>query len=408
MPCHVVTHASVGESKVAHAAIVRKVDARHKLAAPGASKVSRICTFHCRIRPELSVGDPSPAYDNMLHLSPGLLASFLVIDVHDPDELGRDSSVSRRFPRSNNAHRYRLRHRLPGRTTDVLTRLAMRMAGDLMPAYVADRHATEVEIVQPGVDRICVSTMLTGSLELRTMDGRSFQAIGNHGLVLRGDPGTRFHSSDGNARFNVWVDATRVERTLAAFLDTPRVRPLAFQPGLDLSIGTGASLLRLMRWLADELAQPDGLASNPLALDSFTDMWVHALLHGVPHSLTEAMGRRHHGTAVPRHIKRAEEFMRENVARPVCLTDVAAAAGCSLRTLHAAFRRFRATTPLAALHGIRLEAVRTMLEAGIGTLQPMDVARLHGFTHPGRFKAAYVRRFGVPPAVGHRREAEGS
>jgi AraC-like DNA-binding protein len=344
----------------------------------------------------------------MLHLPPGLLTDFLVIDVHDPDEMGRDSSVSCRFPRSNNAHRYRLRHRLPVRTTDVLTRLAMRTESDLMPAYVADRYATEVEIVQPGVDRICVSTMLTGSLELRTTGGQSVQAIRSHGLVLRGDPGTRFLCSDGNARFNLWVDGARVDRTLAAFLDTPLSRPLEFQPGLDLSTGPGASLLRLMRWLADELAQPDGLASNPLALDSFTDMWVHALLHGVPHSLMGTMDRRHHGAAVPRHIKRAEEFMRENVARPVCLTDVAAAAGCSLRTLHAAFRQFRDTTPLAALHGIRLEAVRSMLETGIGTLKPMDVARLYGFTHPGRFKAAYLRRFGVPPAVARRRGTAGS
>jgi transcriptional regulator GlxA family with amidase domain len=119
------------------------------------------------------------------------------------------------------------------------------------------------------------------------------------------------------------------------------------------------------------------------------------------------MRRRHHGAAVPRHIKRAEEFMRENVTRSVCLNDVAAAAGCSLRTLHAAFRQFRETTPLTALQDIRLEAVRSMLETGLGALQPMDIARLHGFTHPGRFKTAYLRRFGVPPAVARRRGGGG-
>ena len=338
-----------------------------------------------------------PAHSTMIHLPPGLLSSFLVIDVSDPDELGEDSAVSRRFPRSNSAHRYRLRRRLPPRTDGVLTRLAMRPAGDLVAAYVADRHATEVEIVQPGFDRFCVSVMLTGSLVLQPAGGSVVQAVRNHGLVLRGEPGTRFQSSDGNARFNLWVDTSRVENTLAAFLGGPLPRRLVFQPGVDLSTGRVASLARLMGLLGHELAQPDGMAANPLALNSFTDLWVHTMLHGLPHSLGDAMHQRHHGAAVPRHVKRAEDFMREHAARAMNLADVAAAAGCSLRTLHAAFRRFRDTTPLAALHGIRLDAARAMLETGGGALRPADVARLYGFSHPGRFKAAYVRRFGVPP-----------
>lgn len=333
----------------------------------------------------------------MIPLPSGLLSSFLVIDVHDPDELGEDSAVSRRFPRSNSAHRYRLRRRPPARTDGVLTRLAMRPAGDLLAAYVADRHATEVEIVEPGLDRFCVSALLAGSLDLRLAGGRVVQGARSHGLVLRGEPGLRFHGSDGNARFNLWVDARRVENTLAAFLGGPLPRPLAFEPVVDLSAGRAASLARLMGLFGHELAQPDGLAAHPLALHSFTDLWVHTMLHALPHNLGDAMDRRHHGAPVPRHVKRAEDFMREHAARAMNLTDVAAAAGCSLRTLHAAFRRFRDTTPLAALHGIRLDAARAMLETGGGALRPAEVARLYGFSHPGRFKAAYARRFGVPP-----------
>jgi AraC-like DNA-binding protein len=43
----------------------------------------------------------------------------------------------------------------------------------------------------------------------------------------------------------------------------------------------------------------------------------------------------------------------------------AAAAGCSIRTLNAVFRQFRETTPLAALHTIRLEAVRAELKHSV-------------------------------------------
>ncbi|KQP15090.1 helix-turn-helix transcriptional regulator [Pseudorhodoferax sp. Leaf267] len=339
----------------------------------------------------------------MIQLPAGLLQTFLVIDVHDPHELGADSGVSRRFPSNNNTHRYRLHRGLTARGAPErgswLTRLAMRPVGDLLAAYVADRHATDVEIVAPGFDRFCVSAILGQSLTLRTAAGEEVQAAGRRGLVLRGEPGTSFVSSDGNARFNLWVSAQRVETMLAALLGHVLVRPLVFAPCADLSAGPGASVLRLMTLFAHELAQSDGLAANPLALNSFTDLWVQTLLHGLPHNHQDALAARHHGGPVPRHIKRAEDFMQSHAAQPIALADIAAAAGCSLRTLHLAFRRFRDTTPLAALHAMRLDAVRALLESGGDQLRPAEVARLYGFSHPGRFKAAYLRRFGVAPGA---------
>ncbi len=47
--------------------------------------------------------------------------------------------------------------------------------------------------------------------------------------------------------------------------------------------------------------------------------------------------------------------------KPVTMADVAAAAGCGTRTLLNVFRRFRETTPLAAMHDIRLQHARAAL-----------------------------------------------
>lgn len=337
----------------------------------------------------------------MLDLSPHLLDRFLVIDVHDPDELAHDSAVSRRFPSSNNSHRYRLAHR-PVKSSrsngaQALMRLAMCPVGDLMAAYVADRHPAQVEIAGPGIDQFCLSVMLAGTITLRTPARAPVQSGGPRGLVLRGEPGHAFETSEGNARFNLWVQASRVESTLVSLLGRPLAEPLRFEPGVDLSEGAGASLLRLIDFLARDLARPDGVAGNPLALGSFTDLWVQTLLQGLPHNYREALSSRHHPSPVPGHVKRAEAFMRANVSRAVTLTEVAEAAGCSLRTLHGAFRRFRDITPLAALHGIRLDAAKAVLEAEPGRFRPAEVARRHGFTNAGRFRTAYLRRFGVAP-----------
>jgi transcriptional regulator GlxA family with amidase domain len=108
---------------------------------------------------------------------------------------------------------------------------------------------------------------------------------------------------------------------------------------------------------------------------------------------------------------RGEEFMRANSAKPIRIAEVAVAAGCSVCNLNGVFRRFRGTTPLTALHAIRLDAVREALLAGgtgtgtgTGTVaSAAAVARRHGFTNLARFATAYRRRFGdVPSETAHR------
>lgn len=344
----------------------------------------------------------------MIHLPPNLLDGFQVFDVHDPDELGPDSVVSRRFPSNNNAHRYRLidARGLTRSASDAaapLARLSMRHAGDLLVGLICERYATDIGIAEPGPDAFLVSTVVHGALTLQTPGAQSVAATGHWGLVLRGEPGTRLRSSDDNVRLNVWVKAPRVERTLAALLGRELSHRLEFQPAMDFRSGGGASLRRLVQLLVLELAQPDGMAANALAWSSFTDLWIHSLLRSLPHNHREAMASLRHAAPVPGHVKRAEDFMREHSGRPVHLSEIAAAAGCSLRTLHAAFRSFRDTTPLAAFQRIRLEAVRAWLEAGGPALRAAEVARAFGFTNAGRFKAAYLRRFGVPPSGMRRR-----
>lgn len=340
----------------------------------------------------------------MIPIDPRLLSSFTVFDVDDPGEMDTASRVSRRFPSSNNANTYVLRDRglllrPPG--DGPLTRLAMRPVDDLLAAYVSDRHGTEVGIVGAGTDRFCLTTMLAGEMELRTgATGTRALARPGHGLLYRGEPGTGLVTSDGNARFNLWIEAERVERALHGLLGGPERGPLVFAPAVDWSSGLGASLHAMLQLFTAELARPDGLASNAVALRSFTDALVQTMLQGLPHSLSERL-RHPRADPVPRHLRRAEEHMHAHADRAMGLQDVADAAGCSLRALHDAFRRFRGLTPLAALHGIRLDRVRAELARGEAPV--MDTARRFGFTNRGRFVLAYARRFGEPPPGARRR-----
>lgn len=96
--------------------------------------------------------------------------------------------------------------------------------------------------------------------------------------------------------------------------------------------------------------------------------------------------------------------MRANAAVALRMEQVANAAGCSVRTLGAVYRRFRDTTPLAALHAIRLDQAREALSRDAADGSIIEVARRFGFTNSGRFNAAYSRRFGERPKETIRRQ----
>jgi transcriptional regulator GlxA family with amidase domain len=71
-------------------------------------------------------------------------------------------------------------------------------------------------------------------------------------------------------------------------------------------------------------------------------------------------------------------------------------AGVSARRLQEAFREHLGTTPMEYLRSVRLDRVHAELRCGAGGVT--ETAHRWGFTHLGRFAAAYRERFGVLPS----------
>jgi transcriptional regulator GlxA family with amidase domain len=90
--------------------------------------------------------------------------------------------------------------------------------------------------------------------------------------------------------------------------------------------------------------------------------------------------------------------MHANAGTPLSIVEIAEAAGCSVRSLQIAFRRFRGTTPMGVLQQARLEQARTeMLRAG-QTESLARIASAHGFSSPTRFAQSFRRKYGVYPS----------
>jgi AraC family ethanolamine operon transcriptional activator len=97
-------------------------------------------------------------------------------------------------------------------------------------------------------------------------------------------------------------------------------------------------------------------------------------------------------------VRRAQDYMQANRARPLSVLDLCRELGVSERTLRYAFQEVRGTSPMAYFQAVRLNAVRQELRAAAATASVHEIAQRWGFGHTGEFAAAYRRLFGELPS----------
>lgn len=331
-------------------------------------------------------------------IDPSRLAKFTVVQATDPAELDGFSRVSDRFAAPSRMYKYRLQDRALWRMrlAQPIFGLATRSAGSVLASLGASRFATEVAVEGDADDYFGFTTMLSGQVSL-IHSGQQTTGSQGQGLAYRSRAGTQLLIGDASLRTNVFLKVAEVEGALEHVLDERLRRPLDFSPLVDWGVGLAASLKAQLDFLIHEFQRPDGIADNPVALASMTDLLTTLVLRAVPHNYADRLTTGPAG-AVPAYVRRAEDFMRANCAEPIRMAQVAAAAGCSVRTLQAVFRQFRDKTALGALHEIRLEEVRRALSLGVPEAAVATVARRYGFTNASRFATAFRRRFGEAPS----------
>ncbi|MFG3259182.1 AraC family transcriptional regulator [Streptomyces sp. NPDC048172] len=149
--------------------------------------------------------------------------------------------------------------------------------------------------------------------------------------------------------------------------------------------------------LADELAGPHATLGRPSVAERLGSALLTTMLHVAPHQYAEALANP--AAPAPRQVKRAVEAMEADPAHPFTATELARAAGVSVRSLQRAFQSQYGMTPLAFLRRLRLERARQDLAQpqAPGTTVA-DIALRWGFLHPSRFAARYRERYGTLPS----------
>jgi AraC-like DNA-binding protein len=98
--------------------------------------------------------------------------------------------------------------------------------------------------------------------------------------------------------------------------------------------------------------------------------------------------------------RRVRDLLEDQYRDPIPMEKICRELGVSLRTVHRSFREYLDITPMQYLRILRLDKARRDLVAGDPSVDSVtELALNSGFTHLGRFSAAYRAHFGESPSA---------
>lgn len=253
------------------------------------------------------------------------------------------------------------------------------------------RYGAPIWMEIPSIGNLCILQILLAGESTIVQSSNEFVATPGTISVLSSGCSFRKHLTwDAEQLLVCFSDALLSSAALAAFprsTHRPRFSP---QP---ISASSVPMLSGILAAMTEEIDVGSPNLSSPPVSKQMADLVVSLMLRGLPND-----GQDSSSPAVPQCIRRAENYMTENSKRDISLTDIANAAGASVRTLCVNFRRFRRTTPMIRLRQIRLDDAKARLATGAKNITVTSVAAECGWHHLGRFAKEYRNRFGELPS----------
>ncbi len=319
--------------------------------------------------------------------------------VYHPDELVSGAFMEG-FPAAYRCYRYEVRDRRSLQFSDAspLGMFGSVNFGACALSFVSDQVGMQIDIDAPGVPAYGIIRLERGTMG-RLAPGESSPSVGtaDTGLIARGLPGARMLTSGETARLNIWISASSLESRLEVLLEGALHRPLLFEPTFPWDSEAGRSIDALMGYVRGELSRPDSLLSRQVGAGAIEDMLADMLLQGLRHNHSDLLQHRR-SPLLPSHLRRAEDYLRSHLELPLRLADLAAASGCSIRSLQEGFSSHFGATPTAMLLRLRLEQARADLGRQDQPSSVQAIATRYGFSNPGRFARQYRAAFGELPS----------
>lgn len=174
---------------------------------------------------------------------------------------------------------------------------------------------------------------------------------------------------------------------------------LHLSTGIDLTKPEGRALKRAVHYAIREMDGELGELNNPISLTNLENYLLTQFLTLHPSRFTELAESPPERRVMPRHIKRALDYVHSHAHEKITLEELAVYAGCSYRSLQNQFAKVLGMSPMEYLRDVRLAGVRDdLLNEDNQQLTVSEIGKRWGFIHMGRLSRMYRNKFGVLPS----------
>jgi AraC-like DNA-binding protein len=245
-------------------------------------------------------------------------------------------------------------------------------------------------------DCFLVQVPWAGSAEVLIKDNKMIIEPGIASVVAP-EQSMKMRWSNDCSFFTLRLDRKKVEYTLGNLLGHELQVPLIFDPLFDLSTPEGKSWLNAINFARHQLEQPlPPQVIFPL-LQQLENTLCLMLLQ-LPHHNYQKQLNSDTNLITPKSIKRAKEYINDNIQQHISLENLAEITGVAPATLNKHFSHYTGQSPIKYIRNEKLALVHQILSSDAHNISVTDIALKFGFNHLGRFSEYYKRRYGELPS----------
>lgn len=279
---------------------------------------------------------------------------------------------------------------------------------DVTVGYLTYRSEVNLQM-PPSEDFYHVNLTVGGHTDAWRDDRQTWQTAGrNSGVVLLPDQLSRVSWSSDAEQVIFRFSRRRLERHLARLIGRDVVDPVQFDLGLDLRTPAGSSLYSSAMHMVSEMDRLKSRSGFADMIRPMEELIMTQLLYASNHNYRmylepadgeSSVGAHQTPKVNDRRMQDMRDYLESRLRESITLEELAVVGSLSIRRLHSLFRSSLGTTPRNYILQRRLELARAELESSGSTDSVSSIASRCGFTHLGRFAAAYRQKFGELPSV---------
>lgn len=287
-------------------------------------------------------------------------------------------------------------HRMQAKqTSQIQARLDGIALGDMGLYFL--RYGTKVEIDAGEIsDYYLIQTALSGKANVA--NGRYHIDTSPGFTTLISPRGVTKIQMDPDCSYLVLtLKRQALEQQLSTLLDKSLPQPILFELSSTQSSHT-AVLQQTLAHLCQQYNDFAGQLDQPRLNHQFSELVISLLLNTWRHNYSDQL-QQTASTPLPWHVRRATDYIKDNIRSNISLQEVARQVGVTPRTLQNGFNHFLNQTPSQYIQSLRLNLIhRDLQQANPQETSVTQILLNQGINDAGRFAQLYKRRFGELPS----------